>query len=461
MTVSGQVGPGLREPQGVWKKVFSYHPFEPELARAEGIYLYDTDGNRYMDVSGGPMAINLGHGDRRITEAINNQLAKFAYCHPTLSSRPKAELCERIGRVAPGDMNTTFLCSGGGEGVESAIKLARQYHFVRGNTQKTIMVGRLENFHGTTLGALSVTGDPKQRGAFTPLLQPWPHIRQPSMVGFPTRTTFEEYAIECARELEEAIHYAGPEHVAAFIATPVSSGEEYGLMPPPEYWQTVRDICDRYDVLLIVDEVVTGFGRTGKWFAMEHFGVQADIMVTGKGISSLYAPLAAMTVSDKVNEPFSEGGAGFPHGFTNGGHPLACAVGAAVIDILENDGLIENSAEVGAYLHSQGKSLLEHPTIANVRGQGLLFTPRMVKSKETMEFFPPELNAEKTLQSIALKNGLALYATLYGPRRPAAHQRGLALLICPPLCITREQVDEMMDRLDRSLTVWERTMGVA
>ena len=156
--------------------------------------------------------------------------------------------------------------------------------------------------------------------------------------------TFKDYAVQCAQELEEAIHYARPDNVAAYIATPIGAGEDYGLMPPPEYWQTVRDICSRYDVLLITDEVVTGFGRTGRWFGMEHFEVEADIMVTAKGISSMYAPLAAVTVSDEVNEPFAEGGAAFVHGFTNGGHPVASAAGLAVIDVLEEDGLIKGPA---------------------------------------------------------------------------------------------------------------------
>ncbi|MFQ5933360.1 MAG: aspartate aminotransferase family protein [Dehalococcoidia bacterium] len=459
MTTVENPRPGLRKPDGVWEKPFSYHPFTPVLERAEGIYLYDEDGNRYMDASGGPMAVSMGHGDPRVVEAMTRQASKFAYAHPTLSSRPRAELCERISQKAPGTLNTTFLCSGGSEAIESAIKLARQYQLAKGNTQKNIVISRWESYHGMSLGALSVAGGPNSRTQFSNMVFAWPHIRQPS-TQTPPRMSFEDYAIQCANELEEAIHYTGAENVSAFVATPLSQGEDYGLQPPPQYWHTIREICDKYDILLIADEVITGWGRTGKWFGMEHYDVQADIMVSAKGIASCYVPLAAVTVSDEVNEPFSKGDAHFFHGYTYQGHPVACAAGLAVIDILEKDGLIENSAEMGAYLHSKKNALMEHPTIADVRGQGLLFVPEFVSNKETMEFFPPEVNAEEKFQGIALKNGLAMYGTLYGPRRPAAHTRGLPLFIAPPLCITKEQVDELVDALDRSLTEFEKEVGV-
>ena len=462
MTVSEREGPQLRTLDGACSRILSYRPFEPVLERADGIYLYDTDGNRYIDASSGPCAANLGHGDKRVGEAIAKQLAKFAYCHPALSSQPRADLSERIAQVAPGSMNTSHLCSGGSEAVEGAIKFARQYHVERGNTQKHMIISRHESYHGATLGAMSATGDARKWGKFAPLRQQWPKIRQPSDLRCPPGMTFEDHALQCARELEEAIHYAGPDNVAAFIATPVGgAASDYALMPPPEYWQTIRDICDRYDVLLIADEVVTGYGRTGRWFGMEHFGVQADIMATAKGISGVYAPLGAITLTDEVSEPFRTGDAVFGHGFTNGGHPLSCAAGIAVIDAMEEDGLVENSASVGAYLHSQKDRFLDHPTVMHVRGTGLLMSLELVADKETGTFFPPETDAEMRLQSIGLKNGMALFATLYGPQRPEGLERGHSVTIAPPLCITHDQVDELTDVLDRTLTQWEEVLGVA
>ena len=459
MPIAAMQLPEIRSPEGMWANVFSYHPFAPILDRAEGIYLYDTEGNRYIDASGGPLAINLGHGDRRVSDAIAKQAEKFAYCHPIFSNAIRAELCEKVARVTPGDLNTTYTVCGGSEAVETAMKLARQYHMLTGSPEKHMVIATWDSYHGMSLGALAVSGNPGHRNAFNPMLLQWPHIHHYHNEGRPEGMSDEENAIRCAGELEEAIHFAGAQHISAFMATPVGAGKDYGLVPPPEYWRAIREICDRHNVLLIADEVVTGFGRTGKWFAMEHFGVQADIMTTGKGISSLYMPFGAVTVSDRVNEPFTREGVHFLHGFTNAGHGLACAAGSRVIDILHEDGLIENSAEVGEHLHSKRETLLKHRTIADVRGKGLLMIAELVADKETMDFFAPEQNGEETFQAIALKNGLAFYATLYGPRRPSTKKRGLPIFITPPLCITREQVDDLIDRLDQTLTELEETLG--
>jgi adenosylmethionine-8-amino-7-oxononanoate aminotransferase len=452
--------PGQRKPDGDWKHLFSYHAFEPVLERAEGIYLYDNDGNRYIDASGGPIAMNIGHGDRRVIEAITRQAEKYAYCHPALSNQPRAEVCARIARLAPGNLNTTYLVSGGSEAVETAIKIARQYHLARGNQQKSVVIGTWDSYHGMSLGALSVAGGPGFRKPFLPMLANWPHVRHYRNPKERTAGMSEvDWALQCARELAETIYFVGPEQVSAFIATPVGAGKDYGLMPPKEYWEAVREICDRYDVLLIADEVVTGFGRTGRWFAMEHFGVQADIMTTAKGISGLVVPMGAVTVSDEVNEPFAAGET-FVHGFTNMGHPLACAASLAVLDIIEKDGLVENSATVGEYLHSNAERFLARRTIAEARGKGLLMVLELVRDKDTMEWFPPEANADEKFQAIGLKNGLAFYMSLYGPRRPGALKRGMPIFMAPPLCITREQVDDLMDRLDQTLGEWESAMGI-
>jgi adenosylmethionine-8-amino-7-oxononanoate aminotransferase len=406
------------------------------------------------------MAIGIAHGDKRVNEAIAAQLEKFAFCHPVLSNRPKAELCERLSGVAPGSLNTTFLTPGGGsDAVETALKVARQYHITQGRTDKHLVVSHLDSYHGMSLGALSVGGIPGMRRPFSSMLADWPKIHQYSEHERPSDASPEEHAVRVAQELEECVHYNAPQYVSAFMATPVGCGSDYGLVPPATYWRTIREICDAYDILLIADEVVTGFGRTGKWFAMEHFGVEPDIMTIGKGISSLYTPLGGVIVSDRVNEPFQKG-TYFNHGFTNQGHPVACAAGLAVLDILEKDGLIENSASVGEYLHSQRDRLLEHPTVADVRGRGLLMVMELVANKEAMDFFPRGSQPEFWLQSIGLEEGVVFYNTLYGPRRPSMPKRGLPFWISPPLCTTKEQIDELLDAVDRTLTGWEQKMGV-
>lgn len=452
--------PELRKMEGIWENVFSYHPFEPVLDRAEGIYLYDEEGNRYIDASGGPMAVNLGHGDPRMKEAVARQMDKFSFCHPALSCRERAELCTAVSEVAPGDLNATYLVSGGSEAVETAIKLARQYHIATGNPNKYKVITHRDSYHGMTLAALGMSGNPGSQRLFEPMIPQWPHIPQYSDYNRPQGTSRDDWAVTCAQELELAIHYTGKHTVSAFMATPHGCGSDYGVVPPKKYWECIREICDRYNVLLIADEVITGFGRTGKWFGMEHFAVQADIMTTGKGISGLYIPLGAVTVSDKVNAPFKEG-TGFIHGFTNAGHPVACAAGLQAIDIIKKDRLVENSAEVGEHLHSYRDRLLAHPTVVDVRGWGIFMVTELVKDKETMEFFDREEQAENRLQAMALRNGLVFYGTLYGGPREPAFRRGLPNWISPPICITREQVDELIDAYDRTLTEWEESLGVS
>jgi adenosylmethionine-8-amino-7-oxononanoate aminotransferase len=449
-----------RKPEGMWGRVFADHSFMPVMERAEGIFLYDKEGKRYFDVSAGPMAIGIGHGDKRVKEAMANQLDKYAFCHPVLSCQVKAELCEKISQLAPGDLNTTFLTPvGGSDAIETALKLARQYHLLKGNSEKHMVVSHWDSYHGMSLGALSVAGLPGLRKPFDPMLAKWPKIPQYNDRECPSELSPEEHAVKMAQKLEEVVHYTGKQHISAFLATPVGCGSDYGLVPPEEYWKTIREICDTYDILLIADEVVTGFGRTGKWWCMEHFDVQTDMMIMGKGITSLYAPMGGVIVSDEVNEPFSKG-VPFNHGFTNQGHAVACAASLAVLDILEKDKLVENSAEVGGYLHSQKDRLLKHSTVADARGKGMLMVIEIVANKETMDFFPRGAQAEFWLQSIGLENGVVFYNTLYGPRRPSMEKRGLPFWISPPLCATVEQVDELLDVVDKTLTDWEQKMGV-
>ncbi|MBD3647210.1 MAG: aspartate aminotransferase family protein, partial [Pseudomonadales bacterium] len=261
--------------------------------------------------------------------------------------------------------------------------------------------------------------------------------------------------VHCASALETAIHYEGPQTVAAFLATPHGAGPDYALVPPASYWQTIRDICDRYDVLFIADEVITGFGRTGKWFGMEHFDVVPDIMTMGKGISGCYVPFAAVSVSDAIDKPFADGESYFIHGYTFGGHPLACAAGCEVIDIIRDENLLENVNRQSELLFSHRDALMAHPTVRDVRGWGLMMVLELIKDKETMEFFAPEKQAEHLFQAIALKHGLVMYGTLYGPRRQPAFRRGLPAWISPPLSIGSDEVSDMMQRLDATLSEWE------
>jgi adenosylmethionine-8-amino-7-oxononanoate aminotransferase len=460
MAVINKRIPETRKNEGIWKHQFSAHPFEPVLERAEGIYLFDEDGNRYIDASGGPIALNLGHGDPRIAEAAMEQMSKFSYCTPVMSNRPKAELCEKIAGLLPSSLNTLYVVCGGSEAVETAIKAARQYHVITGNPGKHKIISNYDSYHGMTLGTMALSGNPSSQRIFDPMLPQWPKVQQYTAHNIPDGMSEAEWGVSCAENLAKTIHYAGADTVAAYIATPVGSGSDYGVVAPPEYWQAVRKICDENNVLFIDDEVVTGFGRTGKWFCIEHHGIEPDIMTMGKGMSGLYAPMGAMAVSDKINEPF-ENGATFVHGFTNAGHPVGAAIALKVMEIIEEDGLLENCATVGSYLQEKCDELLDHPTLANVRGTGLLRVAELVQNKDTGEFFGPDTHAETKLQATALANGLSFYSTLYGNRRLPSLRRGLPLFMAPPLCITHEQIDDLVERLDATLTDWEESLGAS
>ena len=451
--------PAPLAPDGDWASIFSYHPMDVEVTRAEGIYYYDTEGNRYIDASGGPMAFTLPHGDARMKKAIAQQMENFTHIHPVLASRPRADFCSKLAKVMPPKLNTSYLVSGGSEAVETAMKAARQHHVASGNIEKYKIISNFQSYHGMTLTTQGLSGNPSYDRYYGPMLTKWPHIHQYSDHDKPDGMPREEWAIHCAQRLEKAIYFEGPHTVAAYIATPHGCGSEYGVVAPKEYWQEIRRICDTYDVLLIADEVVTGFGRTGKWFAMEHFGVEADIMTMAKGISGCYVPLGATAVSDRINAPFEAGEAHFVHGFTNGGHPLACAAGIASLEILHDDKLVENAAARGEDLFAWKEKLLAHPTVADARGWGLFMVLELVEDKTSGEYFAPEKGAEGTFQSLALKNGLVFYGTLYGARRQPLFKRGLPLWIAPPLSITKDEMEDMMSRLDETLHEWEEEMG--
>ena len=450
--------PGTLESDGIWKNVFDYHPLDVEIVRAEGVHLFDPDGNRYIDATGGPMAVNIGHGEKRIADAIGRQLSDYAYCHPYMASRIRAEFCDELATHTPGDLGPTFLVSGGSEAVETAMKIARQYHCLTGNEGKHKIVGLYGSYHGMTLGTMALSGSPAYNKFFDPMMPRWPHIAQYSDRECPQDMDREEWGRQCAMELAKVIHYEGAGTVAAFIATPVGVAADYGLFAPTSYWQTLREICDENDVLLIADEVVTGFGRTGKWFAMEHYGVVPDLMVMGKGIASSSMPFGGVTMREALSAPFS-GDNRFLHGFTNQGHPLACAAGLAVLNILADDKLIDNARVRGAQISNFRDRLLSHPTVTNLTGRGLLMVMELVESKETGAYFAAERDAEHLFQSIALTNGLVFYSSLYGSRRGAT-ARGLPMWISPPLTITETELADLLERLDATLTEWEELLGV-
>ena len=424
----------------------------PVLVRGEAIYLYDDRGKRYVDGGAGAGNVTLGHGRREIVQAMAEQGQTLAFCFSAnFTTQPALDLAARVGALAPGDLNHVYFVSGGSEGIETAIKMARLYHLHRGRDGKHLVISRWRGYHGATLGALSATGMPGLRTAFAPLLLDFPHIGP----CYPYRCPFaggEDGCeggcnLQCARELEQAIVQTGPENVAAFVAEPVVSAGIAAGVPPPGYYPLIREICDAHDVLFIADEVITGFGRTGRYFAIEHWDVVPDMIVFGKGVSSGYCPLGGVILREEVHRHFSADGAFFPHIFTYVNNPVGMRAGLAVLDIIEAEGVLARAARNGDYLLQRARELEAHPCVGDVRGKGMMLGIELVQDKETREPFPASLEVAKRLGAKLMERGLSAAATA----GTADWVNGDDVRLNPPLIITPAQIDEVIGLIDTAL----------
>ena len=365
------------------------HPV-PVITRGEGCYVYDENGKRYLDGLSALYCVNAGHGRAELGDAAAAQAKELAfytnwsYAHP-----PSIELAARIAGLAPGNLNRVFFTSGGSEAVESAWKLAKAYHRARGDMNRHKLVSRNLAYHGVSMGALTATGLPPLREPFEPLTPGGIHV--PNTNSY--RWSEERDPLWAADAIEEAIEFEGPDTVAAVILEPVQNGG--GCFTPQEgYFQRVREICDRHGVLLISDEVICAWGRLGHWFGCERYGYQPDMITTAKGISSAYVPLGAVIAADHVAEPFLEGKASFVHGFTFGGHPVACAVGLANIELMEREDLPGNVRANEGLFRETLESLRDLPIVGDVRGAGYFHAIELVKDKDTKETFDSQESEE-------------------------------------------------------------------
>ena len=362
---------------------FDEHHAVPVIARGEGCYVYDEHGKRYLDGLSALYCVNVGYGREELVQAAAEQMAQlpfftnWSYAHP-----PSIELAARVASLAPGNLNRVFFTSGGSEAVESAWKLAKAYHGIRGETTRYKLVSRKLAYHGTSMGALTATGLTPLRTPFEPLTPGGIHVPNTNSYRWPEGRD----PLWAADAIEEAILFEGPETVAAVILEPVQNGGGC-FVPQDGYFQRVREICDRHGVLLISDEVICSWGRLGHWFGCERFGYQPDMITTAKGISSAYAALGAVIAGDHIAEPFLHGTASFSHGFTFGGHPVACAVGLANLEILEREGLCEHVRSNEGALRATLESLLDLPIVGEVRGAGYFQAIELVKDKDTKETF--------------------------------------------------------------------------
>jgi adenosylmethionine-8-amino-7-oxononanoate aminotransferase len=358
----------------------------PVIARGEGCYVYDQHGKRYLDGLSALFCVNIGHGRSDIAQAGADQAKElgfftiWSYAHP-----PAIELAARVASLAPGDLNRVFFTSGGSEAVESALKLARQYFHLKGKGNKHKVIAREIAYHGTSLGALSATGITGLRQPFEPLTPGGCHVPNTNLYRLPAGVP----DTDLAEAIAERIEFEGPDTVAAVILEPVQNAG--GCFTPPEgYFQRVREICDEYDVLMISDEVICSWGRLGEWFGAQRYDYQPDVITTAKGLTSAYAPMGAVIVSDRVAEPFMQGTNSFTHGFTFGGHPVCAAVALANIDALETEGVLENVRANEPKLRKTLDSLRDLPIVGDVRGAGFFQAIELVKDKDTKQSFSDE-----------------------------------------------------------------------
>jgi adenosylmethionine-8-amino-7-oxononanoate aminotransferase len=424
-------------------------PAAPVIVRGEGCYVYDADGNRILDGLASLFCVNIGHGRADVARAAAEQGAELAYFPNWSFAHPRAaDLAERVAGLAPGDLNRVFFTNGGGEAVETAIKIARQFHKLTGNPLKTKLIAREMAYHGTGLGALALTGIAYMKTPFEPVMPGACHV--PNTNGY--RLPAGADPLAAAEAIRERILFEGPEAVAAVFLEPVQNSG--GCIPPPNgYFARVREICDEFNVLLVSDEVICSWGRLGHYFGCERFGYLPDLITTAKGITSAYAPMGAAIATDRVFAPFGDAGYPFLHGNTFGGHPIAAAIALANIDVLEHEGVVENVRRHEGAFRDVLESLHDVPIVGDVRGAGYFLGIELVRDQAAKEPFGRREIAKlrNVLTHDLLERGL--YCRV--------DDRGAPVIqLAPPLIAGPEQFEEMEAALRPALTSAAELMGV-
>jgi len=423
----------------------------PIIVRGEGCYLEDAHGKRYLDALAGLFAVQVGYSyGEEMGQAALEQMRELPFYTNWSYAHPRAiELAHEVASLTPGDLNRVFFVSGGSEAIESAWKLARQYHQARGE-RRWKAVARRTAYHGTTMGALSINGIPELRAPFEPLVPDVLHVRNTNRYHRPQHETEEEFTAFLLEDLESAIVQAGPDTVAVVFMEPVQNAGG-AFTPPVGYWHGVRAICDRYGILLCADEVITGFGRTGEWFGSTRYDIKPDLITSAKGLSSAYASIGALIASDRVMEPFLDGTATYTHGITFGGHPVQCAIALKNIEIMKRERVVENVRDNADAFRATLEQLLDLPIVGDVRGTGFFYAIELVKDKATRATFD-----EDECESL-----------LRGFLSPALFEKGLicraddrgdpVVQISPPLIATQKEFDEIAGTLGEVLAeAWQQ-----
>uniref|UniRef100_UPI003B526093 aspartate aminotransferase family protein n=1 Tax=Roseovarius indicus TaxID=540747 RepID=UPI003B526093 len=418
----------------------------PVAVGGEGCYLIDASGKRYLDASGGAAVSCLGHNDPEITDAVKAQLDKIAFAHTGFfTSEPAEQLADLLIANAPGNLDRVYYVSGGSEATEAAIKLARQYWVEKGEPQRARLISRKQSYHGNTIGALSAGGNEWRRAQFGPLLLDVTHIDP--CYEYRLRhdgESLEDYGQRAAQALEDELLRVGPETVMAFMAEPVVGATAGTLVPAPGYFKRIREICDKYDILLILDEVMCGMGRTGTLFACEQDGIAPDIACIAKGLGAGYQPIGAMLCSSHIYKTIEDGTGFFQHGHTYNGHPTAAAAGLAVVSAILDRGLLQRVQTQGDKLADRlADRFGQHPHIGDLRGRGLFYGIEIVADRDTKEAFDPSKGVSGKIKKAAFEQGLICYpmsGTIDG-------KHGDHVMLAPPFIIEDAQLDELTDKL--------------
>lgn len=410
------------------------------IERAEGVYLYEWDGTRYLDFSSQLMNVNIGHGNKKVGEAVARQMAEVSYVYPGAATKVRGELGKKLAEIAPGSLNKTFFTLGGAEAIENAIKLARAY------TGKHKIIAQYRSYHGSTYGAISAGGDPRKHPVDSQQVPNIIHVENPYFYRCPWHSSTEEECSErCADNMERVIQFEGPDNIAAIILEG-ESGSSGCIKYPPDYWARIRELANRYNILLIDDEVMSGFGRTGKWFAVEHHGVEPDIICMAKGLTAGYLPLGGIIVSDEIANNFID--RALPLGLTYSGHAVSCAAALAVLNIYEEEDLINNAARMGNYMDKKVEALKQqHPSIGDFRNTGLLGCIELVKNRQSKEPMAP-WNAKP--EQMEIMNQVAKKIKDLGM---FTFVRWNFIFIAPPLIITEAQIDEGLDIISQAISI--------
>lgn len=424
------------------------HP-HPVIVRSEGVWLYDMEGQTYLDGTGGAIVVNAGHGVPEISKAITKQIENIAYIHPTIfSSEVVEDYSDCLAEIVPVNDPKFYYLTSGAEAIEAAIKLARQIQVERGENSRYLTISRWMSYHGLSMGALALSGRPKMRELFEPMFRDMPHIPPPFCYRCPYNLKHPECGLRCAEALEEEIIRHGPEKIVAFLAEPVSGSTLGAVVPPDGYWKRIQEICTQYGVLLILDEVMTGMGRTGKWFAAEHWQLTPDIIAIGKGAASGYFPLSIVAVDGQEVDLIASGRGDFFHGGTFSHHAVGAAAGLATYDYLVKHQLVKQAHKRGIYLARQLEAQLGSlPWIGDIRGIGLMWGIEFVQDKISKAPFPKDIHLNQKIADEALKIGLVVYPGM----GCVDGSSGDHLMIGPPFCISEDEIDQLVDLLVRAI----------